>query len=161
MQIVACGMLHPPGGWSVIVCWPSEPSSRFIPICTKAVRDQPQTMFIWQTEYIQGWASTRGPGLGWLRFGMFHHPAWAVDSYSSGPPARETPKILVNPTQVREQMPNPVELHFTQLLRHVSSYLILKSVGSSSSSSLRKVSISDMDTLANEEVSVNGKYLTC
>ena len=25
----------------------------------------------------------RIPWLGWLRFGMFHHPAWAVGSYSS------------------------------------------------------------------------------
>ena len=27
------------------------------------------------------------------RLGMFHHPAWAVGSYSSGPPAGGTPQI--------------------------------------------------------------------
>ena len=26
---------------------------------------------------------------------MFHHPAWAVGSYSSGPPARGTPQTLI------------------------------------------------------------------
>ena len=31
-------------------------------------------------------------------FGMFHHPAWAVGSYSSGPPAGGTPQILVDKT---------------------------------------------------------------
>ena len=30
---------------------------------------------------------------------MFHHPAWAVGSYSSGPPAGGTPQIQVNKTQ--------------------------------------------------------------
>ena len=35
----------------------------------------------------------RVPRLGWLRFGMFHHPAWAVGSYGSGPPAEGTPQI--------------------------------------------------------------------
>ena len=29
-----------------------------------------------------------------LGFGMFHHPAWAIGSYSSGPPARGIPQIL-------------------------------------------------------------------
>ena len=33
-------------------------------------------------------------GFCWLGFGMFHHPAWAVGSYSSGPPAGELPKFL-------------------------------------------------------------------
>ena len=40
------------------------------------------------------------PWLGWLRFGMFHYPAWAIGSYSSGPPAGGTPQILVSPTKV-------------------------------------------------------------
>ena len=40
---------------------------------------------------------------------MFHHPAWAVGSYSSGPPAEGTPQILVNPTQVHEQMRHAVQ----------------------------------------------------
>ena len=31
--------------------------------------------------------------LPWLRFEMFHHPIWAVGSYSSGQPAIETPKF--------------------------------------------------------------------
>ena len=39
---------------------------------------------------------------------MFHHPAWAVGSYSSGPLAVGTPQIKVNPTQVRQQMGHPV-----------------------------------------------------
>ena len=43
-------------------------------------------------------------GFCWIGFGMFHHPAWAVGSYSSGPPAGGTPKIKVNPTQVYEDM---------------------------------------------------------
>ena len=42
--------------------------------------------------FLQGGASPRGPGLGWLRFGMFHNHAWAVGSYSSGPPAWELSK---------------------------------------------------------------------
>ena len=40
---------------------------------------------------------------------MFHHPAWAVGSYSSGPPADGTPQIKVNPTQVLGQMNHPVD----------------------------------------------------
>ena len=38
--------------------------------------------------FIHSPPSTWIPWLGWLRFGMFHHPAWAVSSYSSGPPSR-------------------------------------------------------------------------
>ena len=39
----------------------------------------------------------------WVRFcqqefGMFHHPAWAVGSHSSGPPVGGTPQILVDKT---------------------------------------------------------------
>ena len=30
--------------------------------------------------------------LGWVEFGMFHHPAWAVGSYSSGHQPGELPK---------------------------------------------------------------------
>ena len=32
-----------------------------------------------------GWLWWSATWLGWLRFGMFHHSAWAVGSYSSGP----------------------------------------------------------------------------
>ena len=49
--------------------------------------------------------------LGWLRFGMFHHPAWAEGIYRSGPPARGTPQIQVNPTKFREEMGHPVHIH--------------------------------------------------
>ena len=38
------------------------------------------------------WSGTR---FCWLRFGMFHHPAWVVGSYSSGP---KSPQIQVNKT---------------------------------------------------------------
>ena len=41
---------------------------------------------------LQGWPSTREPGLGWPGFGMFQCPAWAVGSYSGGPTARELQK---------------------------------------------------------------------
>ena len=54
---------------------------------------------------IQGGASGRTVGLGWLRFGMFHHPAWAVGSYSSGPPAGGTPQFRVNPTYCTTRCP--------------------------------------------------------
>ena len=57
---------------------------------------------------FQGVSSGGGPGLGSLRFGMLHPPAWAVGSYSSSPPARGTPQIYVNPTQARDQMRHPV-----------------------------------------------------
>ena len=39
------------------------------------------------------WPRWSGTRFCWLRFGMFHHPAWAVCSYSSGPPAEGTPQI--------------------------------------------------------------------
>ena len=32
-------------------------------------------------------------GLGRLGFGMCRHPAWAVGSYNSGPPAGGTPQV--------------------------------------------------------------------
>ena len=32
---------------------------------------------------VQGDTGGRAPWLGWLTFGMFHHPAWAVGSYNS------------------------------------------------------------------------------
>ena len=41
---------------------------------------------------------------------MFHNPAWAVGSYSSGPPAGGTFQIKVNPTQVRQEMGHPVQM---------------------------------------------------
>ena len=41
----------------------------------------------------------RVPWLGWLRFGMFHHPAWAVGSYSSSSTVGGTHQIQVNKTQ--------------------------------------------------------------
>ena len=50
-------------------------------------------MMIGETNEVQGDSGGRIPWLGWLRFGMFHHPAWAVGSYSSGPPAGGTPQI--------------------------------------------------------------------
>ena len=31
-----------------------------------------------------GWPISWWTGFSWLRFGLFHHPAWAVGSYSSG-----------------------------------------------------------------------------
>ena len=42
---------------------------------------------------VQGDPSGGEPGFCWLGFGMFHHPAWAVGSYSSGPLAGGTPQI--------------------------------------------------------------------
>ena len=45
------------------------------------------------------WGVRWGTWLGWLRFGMFHHPAWAVGIYRSGLPAGGTPQIKVNPTK--------------------------------------------------------------
>ena len=39
---------------------------------------------------------------------MFHHPAWAVDSCSSGPPAIGTLQIQVNPTKVLDHQSHPV-----------------------------------------------------
>ena len=41
---------------------------------------------------IQGDKSVGKPGLGSLGFGMFHRPAWAVGSYSSGHQLGELPK---------------------------------------------------------------------
>ena len=38
---------------------------------------------------------------------MFHHPAWAVGSYSSGPPAGGTPKIYVNSSKVLDHQSPP------------------------------------------------------
>ena len=37
-----------------------------------------------------GWPISLMKTSRWLRFEMFRHPAWAVGSYSSGPPAAET-----------------------------------------------------------------------
>ena len=51
---------------------------------------------------VQGVPCPRGLGLGWLRFGMFHHPAWVVGSYSSGPPARGNSP---NPSQQNPKTP--------------------------------------------------------
>ena len=49
--------------------------------------------------------------LGWVDFdlGSSPRPAWAVGSYSSGPPAGGTSQIKVNPTEVRQQMFYPVQ----------------------------------------------------
>ena len=58
---------------------------------------------------VQGVPAGLGPGLGCLRFGMFHHTTWAVGSCSSGPPAKGTPQMLVNPTQVRDLLGHPVQ----------------------------------------------------
>ena len=64
---------------------------------------------------VQGGPSAETVGLGLLGFGMFHHLALAVGSYSSGPPAGGTPQSKVNPTQLSQQMDLPVnwllELH--------------------------------------------------
>ena len=60
---------------------------------------------------VQGGASPRGPGLGWLRFGMFHQYAWAVGSYSIGPPAWELSKS--KSTQPRSARRCPT-LHFSR-----------------------------------------------
>ena len=46
--------------------------------------------------YVQGGAGGLAARLGCFLFGMFHHPAWAVGSYSSGHPAGGTPQIKVN-----------------------------------------------------------------
>ena len=64
------------------------------------VRQLPDAVGIFEIKFVeksqgnskQGVSSGRGTGLGWLRFRMFHHPAWAVDSYSNSPPARGTPQ---------------------------------------------------------------------
>ena len=52
----------------------------------------------------QGGPSAETVGLDLLRFGMFRHLAWAVGSYSSGPPAGGTPQIQDNLTQLSQQM---------------------------------------------------------
>ena len=51
----------------------------------------PPLSFSVQT-FIQGGPSPGKHGLGWFWFGMFHHPAWAVGSYSSGHQPGELPK---------------------------------------------------------------------
>ena len=43
---------------------------------------------------------------------MFHHPAWAVGSYNSCPPARGTSQIQVNQTQLRNHQNQPVQVTF-------------------------------------------------
>lgn len=48
--------------------------------------------------FIKGSQSVWKVRLHRLCFGMFCHPALAGYSHSSGPQARETPQILVNPT---------------------------------------------------------------
>ena len=40
---------------------------------------------------VQGDSGGLTIGLCLLRFGMFHHPAFAVGSYGSGTPGRKTP----------------------------------------------------------------------
>ena len=39
-----------------------------------------------------GWPISWRTGFSWLRFGMFHHPAWALGKHSSGPQVKELPK---------------------------------------------------------------------
>ena len=53
---------------------------------------------------VQGGPSAETVGLGRLGFAMFHHLAWAVGSYDSGPPAGGTLQIQGNPTQLSQQM---------------------------------------------------------
>ena len=48
--------------------------------------------YIEASSKVHGGASPRRPGLGWLWFGMFHQPAWAVGSYRSGHQPEELPK---------------------------------------------------------------------
>ena len=43
--------------------------------------------------YSTVWGVRWATWLGWVRFRMFHHPAWAVGSYRSGQPAGWTPQI--------------------------------------------------------------------
>ena len=45
---------------------------------------------------------------------MFHHPAWAVGSYSSGPPAGELPKY--KSTKPCARLPGPGHAVFTFIL---------------------------------------------
>ena len=46
----------------------------------------------WDGCMTTGWPVSWRTGFSWLRYGMFHHPAWAVGSYSSGPQPRDLPK---------------------------------------------------------------------
>ena len=55
----------------------------------------------WQGQ-IQGDSGGQRPGLGWLRFGIFHYPVWAVGSWCNGQSAQGTWQIWVNPTQVSD-----------------------------------------------------------
>ena len=53
--------------------------------------------FSWRTPFRGVWklqsdTGGRMPWLGWLRFGIFHHPVWAIGSYSSCPSAGELSK---------------------------------------------------------------------
>ena len=73
----------------------------------------------WVMDSIQGWLSCfnmliqgdpslRGPGLGWLRFGMFHRPLGCTAAAVLPKQDSGTSQIEVNPTQVREEMGHPV-----------------------------------------------------
>ena len=70
----------------------------------------------WKKKYLQGDPSPRGPGLGWLGFGMFHCLAWAAPQLQYSPAACGTSQIQVNPTQVREEMGHPVFVYLLLLL---------------------------------------------
>ena len=72
------------------------------------------------THSVQDNSAGRVPWLGWLRVGMFHHPAWAVGSYKSGPPAGGTPQIYKS-TQPR-YLTTRVILYVLRLKNHLKSY---------------------------------------
>ena len=50
-------------------------------------------IYIGYKEHVQGGASGRGPWLGWLKFGMFHHTAWAVGSYREAHQPGNSPNL--------------------------------------------------------------------
>ena len=54
-----------------------------------------------------GWHGGLRPGLGWLRFEMFHHPVWAVGSCCNGLSVQGTLQIWVTPTQVWDHLSHP------------------------------------------------------
>ena len=63
--------------------------------------------------------------LGWVdlyRHGMFHHPAWEVDSRSSGLPAKGTPQTQANPTKVFDHQSHSVVIW----CEYATDYVIIK-----------------------------------
>ena len=70
------------------------------------------TSFHFASWILQGYSYDQTHGLGGLGFGMLHQLAWAVGSNSSGPSARGTHQIRVNPTHVSDCMDNLVSEMF-------------------------------------------------